>query len=134
MLQFYRIYYSIYHNDELMKKDYTGKMLRDENCVKDEDYTLTWDNIESCYYREGTNYNFALYTFKKGRVISFFDNSVIKCIKNKNWRDIVEWKTPDINIKIKIQYKPFTPSLKEVMEYSDSDAAIQYLNEHGLKI
>ena len=43
----------------------------------------------------------------------------------KQWRD-------DLNIEIKTTWREYKPTIKEIMDFKDSDKSIQYLVERGL--
>ena len=45
--------------------------------------------------------------------------------------NIKQWKD-DLDIEIKTTWREYKPSIKEIMNFRDSDKAIQYLVERGL--
>lgn len=44
-----------------------------------------------------------------------------------------QWKQ-QLNIEVRISFKKYDPTIKEVLEYRNADYAIQYLNEKGLRM
>ena len=126
MLEFYHVVSIIKHNDTEIGYRDGGNTLTEELNQTTETIELTWDNLKEKYYKYGIFCNFNYWTFKKGRIISFFNFSFF----NKNTWDIVEWKKP-LNITLTIKYIKYNPSIKEIFDWSDSEKAIQYLNERG---
>ena len=130
MLKFYSIAYKTYNNGTYISTDY-ARTLAEESEVKDEIVFINWDNLSEMYYRYGLSLPFGTWNFKKGRVISFFSGNPFK----KDFRDIKEWKTK-LDIMLKIEYTDISNSISidEILKWSDSEKAIQYLNERNLKI
>lgn len=127
MLHYYRVLYTTYNNG--VKVGYTsGFTIADESEVKEETIPITWENLEEVYYNYGPNFPFNYWNFKRGRVISFFEGAF--CDKNR--RDIHERKTPELNMKLVITYKVVPCSLNDILNYWDSEKAIQYLRERNL--
>ena len=127
MLHYYRVLYTTYNN-EVKVGSYCGFTIADENEIKEETIPITWKNLEEVYHDHGLSLAFNLWHFKRGRVISFFEG----CLTDKNRRDIKEWKTPTLNIKLVITYEIFPCSLNTILNYWDSEKAIQYLRERNL--
>lgn len=133
MLKFYRCYVTTYHNGKEVSKNYGGRYLEEEGKLQNHIEKLTWDNLDEKYKENGVNYAFTIYDFKKGRMISFFAETLIDQLKN-HW-DIKEWKQKEIDIKIKYEYKEIDDiSISDVLGWSNIEKAIQYLNERGLII
>ena len=127
MLHYYRVLYTTYNNG--VKVGYTsGFTIADESEVKEETIPITWENLEEVYYNYGPNFPFNYWNFKRGRVISFLEGAF--CDKNR--RDIHERKTPELNMKLVITYKVVPCSLNDILNYWDSEKAIQYLRERNL--
>lgn len=127
MLHYYRVLYTTYNN-EVKVGNTSGFTIADESEVKEETIPITWKNIEEVYHDHGLSLAFNLWHFKRGRVISFCDGIFVE----KNRRDIKEWKTPTLNIKLVITYEIFPCSLNTILNYWDSEKAIQYLRERNL--
>ena len=127
MLHYYRVLYTTYNN-EVKVGNTSGFTIADESEVKEETIPITWENLEEVYHDHGLSLAFNLWHFKRGRTISFFEGIFIE----KNRRDIKEWKTPTLNIKLVITYETFPCSLNTILNYWDSEKAIQYLRERNL--
>lgn len=50
----------------------------------------------------------------------------------KNRRDIKEWKTPTLDMKLVVTYEVWRCSLNTILNYWDSEKTIQYLRERNL--
>lgn len=127
MLHYYRVLYTTYNN-EIKVGSTSGFTIADENEIKEETIPITWENLEEVYYNYGLNLPFNYWNFKRGRVISFFEGTF--CDKNR--RDIHERKTPVLDIKLAITYEVCRCSLNDILNYWDSEKAIQYLRERNL--
>lgn len=127
MLHYYRVLYITYNN-EVKVGNTSGFTIADESEVKEETIPITWENLEEVYHDHGLSLAFNLWHFKRGRTISFYDGIFVE----KNRRDIKEWKTPTLNIKLVITYETFPCSLNDILNYWDSEKAIQYLRERNL--
>jgi len=128
-MEFYNHYTTTYHNGVKVASKMCGTMLT-EDIPENRTDELTWDNLDKYYYENSLALPFNVWNGKRGRLVSFFNGSLF----NKDKRDIKEWKTP-LNITIKHEYKKkLGVSIDYVLKWYDVDKAIQYLNEHGLKI
>lgn len=127
MLHYYRVLYTTYNNGVKVGRT-DGFTIADENEIKEETIPITWENLKEVYYDYGLNFPFNYWNFKRGRVISFFEGG----LTDKNRRDIKEWKTPTLNIKLVITYEIFPCSLNDILNYWNSEKAIQYLRERNL--
>lgn len=127
MLHYYRILFTTYNNG--VKVDYTyGHVIADESEVKEKTIPITWENLEEIYHNYGLSLPFNIWNFKRGRVISFFKGS----FTDKNRRDIKEWKTPALDMKLVVTYEVWRCSLNNILNYWDSEKTIQYLRERNL--
>ena len=127
MLHYYRILFTTYSNG--VKVDYTyGHVIADESEVKEKTIPITWENLEEIYHNYGLSLPFNIWNFKRGRVISFFKGG----FTDKNRRDIKEWKTPTLDIKLVVTYEVWRCSLNNILNYWDSEKTIQYLRERNL--
>lgn len=127
MLHYYRILFTTYNNG--VKVDYTyGHVIADESEIKEKTIPITWENLEEIYHNYGLSLPFNIWNFKRGRVISFFKGG----LTDKNRRDIKEWKTPTLNIKLVVTYEVWRCSLNNILNYWDSEKTIQYLRERNL--
>ena len=127
MLHYYRVLYTTYNN-EVKVGSSLGFTIADESEVKEETIPITWENLEEVYYNYGPNFPFNYWNFKRGRVISFFEGA----FRDKNRHDIHERKTPVLDMKLVITYKVVPCSLNDILNYWNSEKAIQYLRERNL--
>ena len=127
MLHYYRVLFTTYNN-EVKVGNTSGFIIADENEIKEKTIPITWENLEEVYYNYGLSVPFNIWNFKRGRVISFFEGG----LTDKNRRDIKEWKTPELNMKLVITYEVCRCSLNDIINYWDSEKAIQYLRERNL--
>lgn len=127
MLHYYRVLYTTYNN-EVKVGNTSGFVIADENEIKEKTIPITWENLKEVYYNFGLELPFNIWDFKRGRVISFFEG----CLTDKNRRDIKEWKTPELNMKLVITYEVIPCSLNTILNYWNSEKAIQYLRERNL--
>ena len=126
MLQFYRIERSFIDIN-------TGKILLSSYDLQDgcfdskpdnEHIELTWDNIERIDFGHMLHYP-DITKHKKGIVLEF----------GRIWGDWYryrQWLKEDLNIEYVIEYIPVQKSIKSILEYHNSDLAIQYLLERGI--
>lgn len=127
MLHYYRVLYTTYNNGVKVGNT-SGSVIADENEIKEKTIPITWENLKEVYYNFGLELPFNIWDFKRGRVISFFEG----CLTDKNRRDIKEWKTPELNMKLVITYEVIPCSLNDILNYWNSEKAIQYLRERNL--
>ena len=127
MLHYYQVLFTTYNNGVKVGNT-SGFIIADENEVKEKTIPITWENLEEVYYNYGLNLPFNYWNFKHGRTISFFKGAF--CDKNR--RDIHERKTPILDMKLVIAYKVVPCSLNDILNYWDSEKAIQYLRERNL--
>lgn len=127
MLHYYRVLFTTYNNGVKVGNT-SGFVIADENEIKEKTIPITWENLKEVYYNFGLELPFNIWDFKRGRVISFFEG----CLTDKNRRDIKEWKTPELNMKLVITYEVIPCSLNDILNYWDSEKAIQYLRERNL--
>lgn len=85
---------------------------------------INWNNVEQEIYKIGLHLPFGITKRRKGLQL-FFHDYLFKNVK--------QWKE-DLDIEIKTSWREYKPSLKEIMNFKDSDRAIQYLVERGLNI
>lgn len=132
MLKFYRTYFHTYNKGHLIGS-HSGRALTEENeRPKEEIINFTWENLLSLYSKYGILTSFSLWNMKKGRLISFFTDSLIFV---KSWeKDIKEWKEKELDLTLQISVEEYTPSIQEVLEWHDGKKAIQYLKERGLSV
>lgn len=84
---------------------------------------INWDNIEEEINKLGIWLPFGLTKTRRGLKLFFWDDLFFANIK--------QWKE-DLNIEIKTTWKEYKPTIKEIIDFRDSDKAIQYLVERGL--
>ena len=83
---------------------------------------INWDNAEREIYKLGLCLPFGITKRRKGLKL-FFWNDMFTNIKQ--WRD-------DLDIEIKTSWIEYKPTINELLNFYDSDKAIQYLVERGL--
>lgn len=127
MLHYYRVLFTTYNNGVKVGNT-SGFIIADENEIKEKTIPITWENLEEVYHDHGLSLAFNFWHFKRGRVISFFEGG----LTDKNRRDIKEWKTPVLNMKLVITYEVMPCSLNDILNYWNSEKAIQYLRERNL--
>lgn len=132
MLKFYRTYYHTYNKGHLIGSDSGRALVEESEKPKNKIIDFTWNNLQDLYSKYGILTSFSIWNFKKGRIISFFTDSLIF---RKPWeKDIKEWKEKELDLTLQISVKEYTPSIQEVLEWHDSEKAIQYLKERGLSV
>jgi hypothetical protein len=82
---------------------------------------VNWDNAEEEIQKLDIWLPFGITKKRKGLQL-FFHDYLFKNVK--------QWKE-DLDIEIKTSWREYKPSLKEIMNFKDSDKAIQYLVERG---
>lgn len=127
MLHYYRVLFTTYNNGVKVGRT-DDFIIADESEVKEKTIPITWENLEEVYYNYGPNFPFNYWNFKHGRIISFFEGG----LTDKNRRDIKEWKTPVLDMKLVVTYEVWRCSLNDIINYWDSEKAIQYLRERNL--
>lgn len=85
---------------------------------------INWDNAEEEINKlDSWSIPFGITKTRKGLKIFWWDELT----------NIKQWKT-DLNMKIETVWQEYKPSLKEIIDFPDSDKAIQYLVERGLNM
>ena len=85
---------------------------------------INWNNAEEEINKFDTwSIPFGITKTRKGLKIFWWDELT----------NIKQWKT-DLNMKIETTWQEYKPSLKEIIDFPDSDKAIQYLVERGLNM
>lgn len=79
-----------------------------------------WNNILDVYEKIGLYLPYELNKTRRGLKFYYHDYFSIK-----------QWKE-DLNIEIKTTWIEYKPSINELLNFYDSDKAIQYLVERGL--
>lgn len=131
MMKFYTIYYMTYHNGK--RVDFkTGQILCDESKVDNWRVKFTWENLTELYEKIGCHCCFNIWDFKRGRLVSFFnDDNVLPWSKDFH-HDVKEWKTPDLDIEVECEWVERHPSLDQIFEWHDGEKAMKYLLERGI--
>ena len=128
-MEFYRVIVETFNDGHCVGTSCGTSLLEEE--PKDFSEKITWDNLAEKYTQYGINLYFNVWNFKKGRVVSFFNN---KFFPKPYEKDVKEWKNP-LDIVVKVTYKKYTTmSIEEVLKWHDIEKAIQYLKERGLAI
>ena len=130
-MEAYRITYTcIIKNKEY--QNFSSLILSDEMCENTKTILVDWNNLNDVYSKYGIHLPFNIWNFKKGKLISFWDMSFFD---KRTW-DIKEWKEKDFSFTFNITTKKFDEyiSINRILDYSNSEKAIAYLIERGLKI
>ena len=122
MLKAYRVIYRTIINGQNVGSDTIMTICESSDAVN-RVTAVTWDNVE-----KNKSMNFWLRFTRKGRIICYNDG------KHFVDRTIKEWKTPNLNIQLTIEYEERKMSMRELMQYRNADVAIQYMKERGLEI
>ena len=124
MLKYYHVTYRTFVNDKKLIP-YSGTTIQEEEAAQDKKFLLNWNNVEEISERLGIYLGFSIWKTRKGRVIDFFGKA----------KSIKEWKSKELNLKFEIHFKEMpSPSIAEILKYSDGEKAIRYLNQLGLKL
>lgn len=132
MLKFYRCYYETINKGQMMYGDFARVLVDENDKPQNETIQITWDDLEQIHKKYGIYVGFNVWTRKKGRIISFFEGSII--FKKEYEKDLKEWKEKDLDLQFKVSVKEYTPSIQEVLDWHDGEKAIQYLKERGLSV
>lgn len=130
MLEFYFCSIETFHNGVSWGKN-RGRCLIDETQVNDHDILVNWDNLTTIYSQYALLLPFSIYNFKKGRRISPF-TSLTKALFNKKYRNVVEWKTDNPNLLLRIEFTKIKPKLQDILEWHEIDKVHLYLKQHNL--
>lgn len=127
MINYYQVKCTTYVNGK-EKSVHSFCTLLDEEKTQEKEIKITWENLDKVYYKWGLILPFNYYSFKRGRLISFFYG--LNPFNKSTW-DIKEWKQKELDIVIKIQYKKEKITLRQLQEY-DVELVNQYLKDHNL--
>lgn len=122
MLKAYRVIYRTIINGQNVGSE-SAMTICESSKALNRSITITWENVE-----RNKSMDFWLRFTKKGRIICYNDG--------KHFTDcsIKEWKTPNLDIQLTVEYEERKISMRELMNYHDADTAIQYIKERGLEI
>ena len=96
-----------------------------ENIPITKDIDITWNNAEEEVNKlDSWSVPFGITKTKKGLKIFYWDDL---------FNNVKQWKE-DLNMSIETVWIEYKPSLKEIINFPDSDKAIQYLVERGLNM
>ena len=95
-----------------------------ESPPETENIKMNWNNIEYEKNQIDIWLPFGITKTRRGLKLFFWDDLFINV---KQWRE-------DLNVEIKTTWKEYNPTIKEIMNFRDSDKAIQYLVERGLEM
>lgn len=132
MLKFYRCYFETINKGQVMYGDSSRVLIDEKNKPQNETIQITWDNLEQVHQKYGIDVGFNVWTRKKGRVISFFNGNLI--FRKDYEKDLKEWKDKKLNLQLKVSVKECQVSIQDVLDWYDSEKAIQYLKERGLSV
>lgn len=122
MMNFYKVITTVYYKDREVRSRY-GEVLSEKE-QHDSVIKITWDNINDLYKYATCDMKIC----KKGRRLHILGNLDIDGFYFK------EWKQPDLTFEVKKSYTMITPSIKTILDYHDSEAAIKYLLERGMNV
>lgn len=125
MLKFYYVHYTTYYKGREVGYS-TAYALCNETEIDNYRVKVTWDNLNEVIKKNGLSCGFSIWNMKKGRQISFSDTW--------SWQEPKEWKHADPQIEIECRWSERKVSIQEVLEWHDSEKALQYLNERNLRI
>lgn len=132
MIKCYYLHIYTYHNDTLIKEithKVHSRLNLDLNAPNDYSVKLNWENLHNFYQKHALECGFNIWNFNKGRRVAFFTD---RFINTGDYKDVKEWKTSDLNITMKYVYKEYTPTINEVLNWSDVDLAAKWFAERGL--
>lgn len=124
MLNYYFTYYTTKLNGEVINSNRASCICTEEE-VKDEAFSINWENLKDFYYKYGLVCGFNVWNTKKGQRIGLF---------GKAFKDRKEWKHPETGLTFEITHRVYEPSIQTILNWHDQRKAIQYLTERGLKI
>ena len=124
MLNYYRVYHEYYLDGKKLTKAFYGYLI-DKN-RREEKIVVNWDNFEEFCAKYWCSLPFHWNTYTKGIKINFFN--IEETIK--------QWKTPNLNMIVKVIYEKSNDSISinKILEYPNGEKAIQYLAERGVSI
>ena len=122
MLKAYRVTYRTIINGQNVGSE-SAMTICESSKALNRSITITWENVE-----RNKSMDFWLRFTKKGRIICYNDG------KHFTDRSIKEWKTPNLDIQLTVEYEERKISMRELMNYHDANTAIQYIKERGLEI
>lgn len=126
MLKFYCIHYTTYYKGEEVACS-TARCLCDESKVDNWRVKVTWGNLAELWEQiGGLACGFTIWNMKRGRQLSFPDTWP--------WQEPKEWKHADPQIEIECCWSECQVSIQDIMEWYDSEKAMQYLKERGLMV
>lgn len=82
---------------------------------------INWDNAEEEIQKLDIWLPFGITKRRKGLKLFFW---------NYLFTNVKQWKE-DLDIEIKTSWREYKPTIKEIMDFKDSNKAIQYLVERG---
>lgn len=85
---------------------------------------INWDNAKEEIQKLGLCLPFGITKRRKGLKLFFW---------NDLFTNVKQWKE-DLDIEIKTSWREYKPTIKEIMDFKDSDKSIQYLVERGLNV
>ena len=80
---------------------------------------INWDNAEEEIKKHDIWLPFGITKRRKGLKLFFWDDL---------FTSVKQWKE-DLDIEIKTSWREYKPTIKEIMDFKESDKAIQYLVE-----
>ena len=125
MLKFYYVDYTTYYKGRKVGQS-MAYALRDETNANDYRVKITWENLNEVVKGIGLSCGFSVWNMKKGRQISFSNTWP--------WQEPKEWKHADPQIEIECRWTEREVSIQEVLNWHNSEKAIQYLNERNLRV
>lgn len=123
MLKFYCVHYTTYYKGKEVAHN-TARSLCDESKIDNWRVKVTWDNLAELWEQiGGLGCGFTIWNMKRGRQLSLSNTWP--------WQEPKEWKHVDPQIEIECCWSECEVSIQDVMEWYDSEKAIQYLKERG---
>ena len=81
---------------------------------------ITWDNFYDMFITYSLSEIISLTTCRKGFKIWSHHNSKIK---------IKQWKVPELNMQLEIEYKEMRPTIQELLRYITIDELNEIINQ-----
>lgn len=122
MLKFYKTKYSLIRGGKTILSKYGWEYILLNKPPQNYRIALTWNDIEEmelAYVMPKIKHK------RKGKMLIYDDWNAYFCIK--------EWKEPILDLEYSVVYQEVQMSIKDILDYHDSDGALLYLAERGVK-
>ena len=130
MLKTYNNIYKFFWDGECVLTNISSMFIQDELGLKPKQIIKgnTFNELCELYMEWPGVIPYSLWSFKKdARIISFFTGVHIPDIKEKNPKHMKDFV-------FTIETKENRASIQKILEYGDSEKAIEYLKQHGMSV